>query len=117
MLRHALMHTGALRYLYEERSSTAYTWQVHFGELPPGWEHYTVTSEDLRYQDDVINLVGLKKWVAPNSVKALNLSLTNLADDLVRMAQQSTAVMLASPQQRGNTVAKYQEICVQKLIP
>lgn len=115
MLRHVLMHTGALRYLYEEKGSTAYTWRIDFGELPADRGHYTVTNEDLRYQDYVINLVGSEKGPAPKSVKALNLSLTNLAADLVRMAQQSTVVMLASPQQRGNAVAKYKEICVQKL--
>lgn len=115
MLRHVLMHTGALRYLYEEKDQTAYTWRIDFGKLPPGRGHYTVTSEDLRYQDDVVNLVGFKKWPSPKSVKALNLSLANLADDLVRMAQQSTAVMLASSQRGGNAVAKYQKICVQKL--
>lgn len=115
MLRHVLMHTGALRYIYDKKSQTVYTWQVHFGELPPGRGHYTVTSEDLRYQGYVINLVDLAKLPAPKSVKALNLSLASLADDLVRGAQQSTAAMLATRQKRGNAVSKYPTICVQKL--
>lgn len=106
MLRHALMHTGTLRYIYDEKSQTVYTWRVYFGELPAGPGHYTVTSEDLRYQDHVINLIGLAKLRAPKSVRAFNLSLTNLADDLVWGAQHATADMLATRQKRGNAVSQ-----------
>jgi hypothetical protein len=84
MLRHTLMHTGALRYIYDNKCTTVYTWRFHFGEFPADPGHYTVTSEDPTYQDYVINLVDLAKLPAPKSVRALNLSLTNLADDLVR---------------------------------
>lgn len=32
IMRHTLMHTGALRYLYEKNTATAYTWGIHFGD-------------------------------------------------------------------------------------
>jgi hypothetical protein len=52
MLRHTLMHTGALRYLYDPDSKIAYTWRVYFDDLPGSVAHYTLTQIDPAYQDD-----------------------------------------------------------------
>ena len=34
MFRHSLMHTGALRFVFDRGESVAYTWRVHLGRLP-----------------------------------------------------------------------------------
>jgi hypothetical protein len=32
LMRHTLMHTGALRYPYDEKNKVAYTWQTYFDD-------------------------------------------------------------------------------------
>jgi hypothetical protein len=67
------MHTGALRDLYDSDSTTAYTWRVHFGDLPVDVAHYTVTQLDPTHQDDVLEtarLAGLPLM----SIAGLNVS-------------------------------------------
>ena len=70
MLRHTLMHTGALRYLCDSGNMTAYTWRVYFGDLPVSVAHYTVTQIDPTYQDDVLETARLA-GLAPTSIAAL----------------------------------------------
>jgi hypothetical protein len=53
MFRHTLMHTGALRFLYDRASDTRYAWRVYFGEgLRPAW-HYRITTEDEQHQEQL----------------------------------------------------------------
>jgi len=56
MFRHTLMHTGALRFLYDKKADTRYTWRVYFGEGLSSGEHYTITAQDARYQDQLMTL-------------------------------------------------------------
>jgi hypothetical protein len=112
MLRHTLMHTGALRYLYDSGSKTAYTWRVHFGDLPVGVAHYTVTQLDPTHQDDVLETAQLA-GLAPTSIAALNISLMVLAEDLVRGAKKFVNVMLADQTKRALTEAEYPKIQIQ----
>jgi hypothetical protein len=47
LMRHTLMHTGSLRFLYDEKNETGYTWRIHFGDtFPTSIGHYTLTAED-----------------------------------------------------------------------
>ena len=50
MFRHTLMHTGALRFIYDPATDTRYTWRVHLDDQLPPASHYTVTIEDSRYR-------------------------------------------------------------------
>jgi hypothetical protein len=112
MLRHALMHTGALRYLYDSGSMTAYTWRLHFGDLPVGVAHYTVTQLDPTYQGDVLETAQLQGLV-PTSIGALNISLTALTEDLVRGAKKFVEVMLADQAKCALVEAVYPKIQMQ----
>ena len=112
MLRHTLMHTGALRYLYDCGNTTAYTWRVYFGDLPAGVAHYTVTQLDPTYKDDVLETARLA-GLAPTSIAALNISLVALTEDLVRGAKTFVAVMLADQTKRALTEAEYPKIQMQ----
>jgi hypothetical protein len=45
MLRHSLMHTGALRFLAGE--GIAYTWRIQFGHsMPSHVEHFSISEVD-----------------------------------------------------------------------
>jgi hypothetical protein len=112
LMRHTLMHTGALRYLYEQSTQTAYTWRIHFGDTFPGQVgHYTLSDETSNYQDDVINAVTGN--VA--TVKALNLQLTAFAGDIERVARAYTAALRSDPSLQAKCEAVYPTIRVQSL--
>ncbi len=112
MLRHTLMHTGALRYLYDSGSMTAYTWRVYFGDLPVGVAHYTVTQLDPTHQDDVLETAQMA-GLAPTSIATLNISLMVLTEDLVRGAKKFVDVMLADQAKRALIEAVYPTIQMQ----
>lgn len=109
MLRHTLMHTGALRYLYDPDSKIAYTWRVYFGDLPGSVAHYTLTQVDPAYQDDLRDRARLA-GVTPTSIVALNISLTALAANLVRGAEAYVADMLADQAKRALAEGEYPKI-------
>jgi len=113
MMRHTLMHTGALRYLYDPTSKVAYTWRVHFGELDAGVTHYTVTSVDPVYQDELHELAK-QIGVSPMSITALNISLTAFAADVVRGACGYVAAMLADPGKRARAETEFPGIEMQQ---
>jgi|GEM_PF-2607452 len=85
LMRHTLMHTGALRYLYEPSTGTAYTWRVHFGGVfsSAGFGHYTLTTEDPAHQRDLLASVDGNV----TCVKALNLQITQFAADILQVAK------------------------------
>ena len=94
LMRHTLMHTGALRFLYEEKNETGYTWRIYFGEtFPSSIGHYTLTVEDPQYQD--VLRAAVKGTVS--TVKALNVKLTAFAADILRVAKDYTAAMGNDP--------------------
>jgi hypothetical protein len=112
LMRHTLMHTGALRYLYEEQTQTAYTWRIHFDDtFPTQFGHYTLTVEDPTYQDHLLAAVNGK--VA--TVKALNIRLTVFSAEILRVAETYTAAMIADPTLRNNCELVYPTIRVQPL--
>lgn len=83
LMRHTLMHTGALRPLYDKDAQVAYTWRLHFGDtLPSGFTHYTLTVEDSAHQQEL--LAAVPGPVV--KVRALNIRLTAFAADVVRAA-------------------------------
>jgi hypothetical protein len=84
LLRHTLMHTGALRFVYDPKTDLYYTWRIHFGDsFPSNLDHYTVTGVDSGHQDILLNLV---QGGSGATVKALNLRLTTFAADVRRVA-------------------------------
>lgn len=91
LMRHTLMHTGALRYLYEEKTETAYTWRIHFGDTFPAdtFGHYTLNVEDLTYQDHMLAAVAGNVATA----KAFNLQVTKFTADILRVAHAYTTAM------------------------
>ena len=114
LMRHTLMHTGALRYLYEDETETAYTWRIHFGDtFPTDVGHYTLTAEDRTYQEDLLNAVNGN--VA--TVKALNLRLTDFAADIVRVAESYTTAMVTNAAMQTTCELVYPTRRVQRLKP
>jgi hypothetical protein len=112
LLRHTLMHTGALQYAYEESTQTAYTWQIHFGDsFPVRVGHYSLSDETPNYQHDVINAVA--GTVA--TVKALNVRLTDFAADIERVARDYTTALSSDPSLQAKCEAVYPTIRVQSL--
>jgi hypothetical protein len=113
MLRHTLMHTGALRYLYDPDSKIAYTWRVYFDDLPGSVAHYTLTQIDPAYQDDLRDHARLAR-VTPTSIVALNISLTALSTNLARGTNAYVADMLADQAKRDRVEAEYPKIQMQQ---
>src|ERR1700694_3008348 len=90
LMRHTPMHTGELRFLYEKKTETGYTWRIHFADtFPSQFGHYTLTTEDPTYQDTLIASVNGKV----TTVKALNLNITEFAEDIHRVAQSYTTAL------------------------
>jgi hypothetical protein len=112
LMRHTLMHTGELRYLYEEKAGTAYTWRVHFADtFPAQFGHYTLTTEDPKDQDHL--LAAVSGNVA--SIKAFNVNITQFAADIRRVAQDYTATMDNDPALQTKSEEAYSAIRVQPL--
>ncbi|MDX1885820.1 hypothetical protein [Mycolicibacterium sp. 120270] len=113
LMRHTLMHTGALRFLYEPKTGTAYTWRIHFGDTFPSarFGHYSLSTEDPAYQHDLLSSVSGKVSV----VKALNLQITQLAADILRVAKDYTTKMNTNRALQIKCEGAYPAIRVQTL--
>jgi hypothetical protein len=112
LMRHTLMHTGALRFLYEEKTETGYTWRIHFGDtFPKSIGHYTLTGEDPQYQDMLRAAVNGKVV----GVKVLNVQLIAFAADIVRVAEDYTTMMAKEPTLQSKCEGAYADIRVQPL--
>jgi hypothetical protein len=112
LMRHTLMHTGALRFLYDEKNETAYTWRIYFGDtFPSSVGHYTLTVEDLQYQDVLRAAVNGKVI----TVKALNVQLTAFAAGILRVANDYAAEMAKDPTLQSNCELVYPTVRVQQL--
>lgn len=112
LMRHTLMHTGALRYLYDEATETAYTWRIHFGDTFPGqFGHYTLSDETSNYQDDVINAVA----GTVTTVMALNVQMTAFAGDIERVSHDYTTAVSSDLSLQAKCEAVYPTIRVQPL--
>lgn len=83
MFRHTLMHTGALRFLYDRKADARYTWRVYLDALPPHFTHFTITDEDPTYQDQLLAPV-VSTGSTTRTTKALNVSIPVFAADLRR---------------------------------
>ena len=104
------MHTGALRYVYEKSTQTAYTWRIHFGDTFPGrYGHYALSDETSNYQDDVINTVPYPV----TTVMALNVQLTALANDVERVARDYTDELTSGQALQAKCEAAYTKLRVQ----
>jgi hypothetical protein len=77
MFRHSLMHTGALRVAFDRSDGVAYTWRVQFGKLPDGIDHYTITTVDPKFQDQVVRMPLPQGWVL-KEIRAINISIPML---------------------------------------
>jgi hypothetical protein len=112
MLRHTLMHTSALRYVYEPSTEIAYTWRLHFGRtMPEGVVHYSITDEDIAHQASVEAAAPVKL----RAVRALILRLTSFAADVHRSAQAYTTEMLASADFRRRSEVIYPSVLMQAI--
>lgn len=114
LMRHTLMHTGALRWLYDPRAEAAYTWRLHYTEtLPAEYGHYTLTPVD----DLSIGYDELLAAVGGNvvTVMVLNLDIMMFAADIMRAAQVYATAMKADPTLQTNCEAVYPSVRVQRL--
>jgi hypothetical protein len=80
MFRHSLMHTGALRFAYDEVEEVGYTWRVQFGVLPGNLDHYSIEVVDPKYQDQL--LTALSPSCTLKEIRAINISIPVLVDNL-----------------------------------
>jgi hypothetical protein len=114
LMRHTLMHTGALRFLYDKKTEIGYTWRIHFGDtFPTSIGHYTFTAEDPQYQGILQRAVNGKVV----GVKALNVQLTAFAADIQRVAHDYTAAMTKDPTLQSKCEGAYPDIRVQQFKP
>ncbi|WP_405151068.1 hypothetical protein OG308_15785 [Nocardia salmonicida] len=116
MMRHTLMHTGALRYIFDETTGVAYTWRIHFGgDFPTQFSHYSLTSEDATYQQDVISSVAQISSASVQAVEALNIQLTDFASDIKRVASAYTSKLRVDSNLQVLSEKVYPEVRVQRL--
>lgn len=113
LTRHTLMHTGALRFLYEPSTGTAYTWRIHFGDTfpSPQFGHYTLTTEDQAYHNELLASVSGNV----SAVRALNLQITQFAADVLQVAKDYTTKMTTNSTLQTNCEGAYPAIQVQIL--
>ena len=112
MLRHSLMHTGALRYIYDRETGGVLTWRVFFGALPTGQDHYTLTKVPSAYQEHMLGMAAAAGYT-PTQTFALNISVETLTKDLVQAASQYTAQMLGDDDLRAKALQVFPRIQVQ----
>jgi hypothetical protein len=111
LMRHTLMHTGALRFLHDKKTEIGYTWRIHFGDtFPTSIGHCTLTAEDPQYQGILQRAVNGKVV----GVKALNVQLTAFAADILRVAHDYTAAMTTDPTLQSKCQVAYRDIQVQQ---
>ena len=114
MFRHTLMHTGALRFLYDKTNDVKYTWRVHFGfTFPPNVRHYSITTEDARYQE-MLKAVPVSTASSSSKIRALNLGIIHLVSDLKRgltayLADLETDLVLQTNYQKASPKILIQE--------
>jgi hypothetical protein len=113
LFRHTLMHTGALRFIYDRTNDTRYTWRVFFGEgLRPEW-HYRITTEDEQYQDQLRSPI-ISTGSTTSACKALNVSIPRLIADLSRSNLRYLSEFEADPVLQANYDAAYPRIIIQE---
>jgi hypothetical protein len=111
LFRHTLMHTGALRPLWES-NGTGYTWRVYFTDtLDPKYLHYTLTDEDATIADHLFSTVN----TSVTKVKALNVRLKDLSTDIWNAATNYTTAMRQDPALQSKVQAIYPRLVVQRL--
>jgi hypothetical protein len=81
MFRHSLMHTGAVRPLFDRRERIAYTWRVQFGKLPDGVDHYMLTKIDQAHHKDLL-LPPIPDGRELKEIWAINISIPLLVTGL-----------------------------------
>jgi hypothetical protein len=81
MFRHSLMHTGVLRFAFDRGEGVGYTWRVHFGKLPDGLDHYSITTVDPHYQDQLLR-APLPEGCALKEIRSINISIPLLVTGL-----------------------------------
>jgi hypothetical protein len=108
LMRHTLMHTGALRYPYDETRKIAYTWQVYFGDSNASKrDHYTLTVEDPAYQGHVLEAAGGRPV---DAIKALNFRLIFFAEAVLRAAKAWDDAMRAEKELQDRCASNYQDV-------
>lgn len=114
MFRHTLMHTGELRFLYNEETKSAFTWRVHFGDKLPSDLHYSITVENKQYQNSLLSAVG-EKVIGKTICKSLNLSILKFVSDLKICTARYLDDFEIDPILRTNYVKAHQHVIVQKI--
>lgn len=108
LMRHTLMHTGALRYQYDDTRKIAYTWQVYFGDSSSSdREHNTATPEEHVYQD---HLLEAAEGRPVDAIKALNFRLIFFAEAVVRAANAWDDAMRADKEMQALCVSNYSTV-------
>jgi hypothetical protein len=108
LLRHTLMHTGALRYLHDDTRRIAYTWQVYFSDSNASKrEHYTLTVEERTYQEHLLEAADGRHV---DQIKALNFRLVLLIEAVVRAASAWNDAMRADEEMQKLCVSNYSTV-------
>lgn len=116
MMRHTLMHSGALREVYDPDTGTLYTWSVYFGDDPSGqFPHYTVTPLPDEPFLDHYGAIAAEFDVHPTSVAKLNLTVTGLAADVLTGTRKWVKAMLADEDKKALAVAEYSKIRIGRI--
>ncbi|OBK42078.1 hypothetical protein [Mycobacterium kubicae] len=111
LFRHTLMHTGALRPLWEA-NGTAYTWRVYFTDnLPLPYGHYTLTDEDAAVHQEFFASINANV----TRVKALNVRLKDFSADIYQSAINYTTAMRQDAALRSNCELVYPTLRAQEL--
>jgi hypothetical protein len=113
LMRHTLMHTRALRSLYEPQTGTAYTWLIHFGDTFPSTQvgHYTLSRLDPIVHKNLLSSISDDATEA----KILNLQITQFAADILQVAKDFTTKMSTDPILQANCEGAFPALKVQIL--
>lgn len=110
LFRHKLMHLGRQAFVHDETTDIAYTWRLEFTDVNSiRLRHFTLSVLDPATEPELLSYVSS----VPSSVKALNIHLPSLAENIHRLSKSYVAAMLTDAGLRQKAEKAYPGIRLQ----
>ncbi|MFI6220118.1 hypothetical protein ACIBEH_06150 [Nocardia salmonicida] len=110
LFRHKLMHLGRQAFVFDTTTDIAYTWRLQFTDVEKiRLRHFTLSVLDPATEPELLSYLSS----TPSAVKALNIHLPSLADDIHRLSKSYVTAMLADAGLRQNAENVYPKIRLQ----
>lgn len=107
LFRHKLMHLGRQAFVFDTTTDIAYTWRLQFTDIEEiRLRHFTLSVLDPATEPEILSF----RPSMPTAVKALNIHLPSLANDIHRLSESYSSAMLADAGLRQKAENAYPDI-------